>query len=391
MIIYGLGVTEHRNGTQGVMGLANIALASGNVGRPHAGISPLRGQNNVQGSCDMGALPYVFPGYQDVADVGARERLGQAWGGELPASQGLTEPEMYNAAQEGRFKGMYLIGYDPLQTQADVTNIRAAYARMEMVVVQDIFFTRSAEMAHVVLPAACFYEKDGTFTNAERRVRRIRKAVAPPGEALPDWEITCRLARAMGYPMRYDGPARIMEEVAGCTPILGGIRYERLEGEGLIWPCPDRNHPGTPILHRESFTRGKGRFSVLANVETLERPDGEYPFILVTGRRLAHYNNGTMTRRCQGLLALEPEEAVEVHPDDAGWLGIKDGRRVMVMSRRGAIEVVARVTARSRPGSVFMAFHHADPLVNLLTSPGVDEIAGTPEYKACAVRVVPGT
>lgn len=391
MILYGLGVTEHRNGTQGVMGLANIALASGNVGRPHAGISPLRGQNNVQGSCDMGALPYVFPGYQDVADVAARERLGQAWGGELPASQGLTEPEMYEAAREGRFKGMYLIGYDPLHTQADVTNIRAAYARMEMVVVQDIFLTRSAEMAHVVLPAACFYEKDGTFTNAERRVRRIRKAVAPPGEALPDWEITCRLARAMGYPMQYDGPARIMEEIARCAPILGGIRYERLEGAGLIWPCPDLSHPGTPILHRESFTRGKGRFSVLGNVETLERPDGDYPLILVTGRRLAHYNNGTMTRRCRGLLALEPEEAVEIHPDDAARLGIEDGKRVVVTSRRGAIEVPAHVTVRSRPGSVFMAFHHADPLVNLLTSPGVDEIASTPEYKACAVRVAPVT
>lgn len=389
MILYGLGVTEHRNGTQGVMGLANIALASGNVGRPHAGISPLRGQNNVQGSCDMGALPYVFPGYQDVADVAARERLGQAWGGELPASQGLTEPEMYQAAREGRFKGMYCIGYDPLHTQADVNNIRAAYANMEMVVVQDIFLTRSAEMAHVVLPAACFYEKDGTFTNAERRVRRIRKAVAPPGEALPDWEITCRLARAMGYPMQYDGPARIMEEIARCAPILGGIRYERLTGEGLIWPCPDRNHPGTPILHRESFTRGKGRFSVLANVETLEQPDGDYPLILVTGRRLAHYNNGTMTRRCRGLFALAPGERVEVHPDDAARLGIEDGRRVVVVSRRGAIEVEAHVTARSRPGSLFMAFHHAEPLVNLLTSPGVDEIAGTPEYKACAVRLAP--
>lgn len=389
MILYGLGVTEHRNGTQGVMGLANIALASGNVGRPHAGISPLRGQNNVQGSCDMGALPYVFPGYQDVADVAARERLGQAWGGELPASQGLTEPEMYEAAREGHFKGMYLIGYDPLHTQADVNNIRTAYTKMEMVVVQDIFLTRSAEMAHVVLPAACFYEKDGTFTNAERRVRRIRKAVEPPGEALPDWEITCRLARAMGYPMRYDSPARIMEEVARCTPILGGIRYERLEGDGLVWPCPDREHPGTPILHKESFARGKGRFSVLSNVETLEQPDGDYPLILITGRRLAHYNNGTMTRRCQGLLALEPEEVIEVHTDDAALLGIEDSRRVMVISRRGAIEVMAQVTERSRPGSVFMAFHHADPLVNLLTSPGVDKIAGTPEYKACAVRLEP--
>ncbi|MBA3007008.1 MAG: formate dehydrogenase subunit alpha [Proteobacteria bacterium] len=387
MILYGLGVTEHRNGTQGVMGLANIALASGNVGRSHAGICPLRGQNNVQGSCDMGALPYVLPGYQDVADVAARERLSQAWGADLPASPGLTEPEMYEAAREGRFKGMYLIGYDPLHTQADINNVRAAYAAMEMVVVQDIFLTKSAEIAHVVLPAACFYEKDGTFTNAERRIRRIRKAVEPPGLALPDWEITCRLAAAMGYPMAYDGPSRIMEEIARCAPILGGVRYERLEGDGLIWPCPNREHPGTPILHQESFTRGKGRFSVLGNVETLEKPDEQFPLTLVTGRRLAHYNNGSMTRRCQGLAALEPEEIAEIHPDDAARFGIKDGNRVLIISRRGALEVKARVTERSRPGSVFMAFHHADPLVNILTSPGVDEIAGTPEYKACSVRM----
>ncbi len=391
MILYGLGVTEHRNGTQGVMGLANIALASGNVGRPHAGICPLRGQNNVQGSCDMGALPYVLPGYRDVADLAARERLSQAWGAELPANQGLTEPEMYEAAREGRFKGMYCIGYDPLHTQADLNKVRAAYAGMEMVVVQDIFLTRTAEMAHVVLPAACFYEKNGTFTNAERRIRRIRKAVEPPGEALPDWEITCRLAGAMGYPMSYEGPARIMEEIARCTPILGGVRYERLEGDGLIWPCPDREHPGTPILHQESFTRGKGRFSVLGNVETLETPDDQYPLILVTGRRLAHYNNGSMTRRCKGLTALEPEEVAEMHPDDAARLGIEDGCRVLVVSRRGALEVLVRVTGRSRPGSVFMAFHHEEPLVNILTSPGVDEIAGTPEYKACAVRLMPVT
>ncbi|MDO9067062.1 MAG: formate dehydrogenase subunit alpha, partial [Deltaproteobacteria bacterium] len=387
MILYGLGVTEHRNGTQGVMGLANIALASGNVGRPHAGICPLRGQNNVQGSCDMGALPYVLPGYQDVADVAARERVSQIWGAELPASPGLTELEMYEAAREGRFKGIYLIGYDPLHTQADVNNVRAAYAAMEMVVVQDIFLTKSAETAHVVLPAACFYEKDGTFTNAERRIRRIRKAVEPPGLALPDWEITCRLAVAMGYPMAYEGPARIMEEIARCAPILGGVRYERLEGDGLIWPCLNREHPGTPILHQESFTRGKGRFSLLGNVETLEKPDEQFPLTLVTGRRLAHYNNGSMTRRCQGLATLEPEEIAEIHPDDAARFGIEDGCRVMVVSRRGALEVKARVTERSRSGSVFMAFHHTDPLVNILTSPGVDEIAGTPEYKACAVRL----
>ena len=395
MILYGLGMTEHRNGTQGVMGLANIALASGNVGRRNAGICPLRGQNNVQGSCDMGALPYVYSGYQDVADEAARSRMGQSWGAELPSAAGLTEPEMYEAARNGKFKGMYCIGYDPLHTQGDVNNVREAFAQMEMVVVQDIFLNKTCEMAHVVLPAACFYEKDGTFTNAERRIRRIRKAVEPPGEARPDWQIVCDLARAMrqdinndiGHDMAYPNAAAVMDEIAACTPNMAGVSYERLEGEGLVWPCPDREHPGTPILHQESFTRGKGYFSVLGNVETLERPDAEYPFILVTGRRREHYNNGSMTRRCAGLIDLVPEEKVDIHPEDAAKIGIVDGQRAMVRSRRDAIEVTVCVTERCRPGSVFMAFHHEEPLTNLLTSPGLDEIALTPEYKACAVSI----
>jgi formate dehydrogenase alpha subunit len=395
MILYGLGMTEHRNGTQGVMGLANIALASGNVGRRNAGICPLRGQNNVQGSCDMGALPYVYSGYQDVADEAARSRMGQSWGMELPAEAGMTEPEMYDAARNGKFKGMYCIGYDPLHTQGDVNNVRAAFAKMEMVAVQDIFLTKTCEMAHVVLPAACFYEKDGTFTNAERRIRRIRKAVEPPGEARPDWRIVCDLARAMrqdinndiGHDMAYPDAAAVMDEIAACTPNMAGVSYARLEGEGLVWPCPDSDHPGTPILHQESFTRGKGYFSVLGNVETLERPDAEYPLILVTGRRREHYNNGSMTRRCAGLIDLAPEEKVEIHPEDAAKIGIVDGQRVRVRSRRDAVELTVCVTERCRPGSVFMAFHHEEPLTNLLTSPGLDEIALTPEYKACAVNM----
>ena len=389
MILYGLGVTEHRNGTQGVMGLANIALASGNVGRPGAGICPLRGQNNVQGSCDMGALPYVYSGYQDVADPQARERMGQSWGAELPTTAGMIEPEMYDAARRGQFKGLYCIGYDPVHTQADITQVKAAFAQMEMVVVQDIFLTETAKMAHVVLPGACFYEKDGTFTNAERRVRRIRKAVEPPGTALPDWLITCRLSTAMGYPMHYANAGKVMEEIARCTPMLGGIHYQRLEGEGLVWPCPSCDHPGTPILHTETFTRGKGYFSVLRNAETLERPDADFPLILVTGRRREHYNNGSMTRRCRGLVALVPEETVEIHPEDAARLGISTGMSVTVRSRRGVVQLPAVVSQRSRPGTVFTAFHFAGPLINVLTSPGIDEIAGTPEYKACAVAVTP--
>ncbi len=388
MILYGLGMTEHRNGTQGVMGLANIALASGNVGRPSAGICPLRGQNNVQGSCDMGALPYVYSGYQDVSDEAARSRMEQLWQCGLSDVQGMTEPEMYEAARNGTFKGLYCIGYDPVHTQGDVNNVRAAFEQMEMVAVQDIFLNKTAEMAHVVFPAACFYEKDGTFTNAERRIRRIRKAVEPLGEARTDWQIVCDLAQAMGHnTLTYTDAAAVMDEIAACSPMLGGVKYDRLEGEGLIWPCPTCEHPGTPILHKESFTRGKGYFSVLKNVPTLEQPDAEYPLILVTGRRREHYNNGSMTRRCSGLLALVPEELVEIHQKDAARLGIADGQRVLVSSRRGSIELTASVTERSRPGSVFMAFHHEEPLTNILTSPGVDEIALTPEYKACAVRV----
>ncbi|CAK8715688.1 succinate dehydrogenase [Candidatus Electronema halotolerans] len=387
MILYGLGMTEHRNGTQGVMGLANIALASGNVGRRNAGICPLRGQNNVQGSCDMGALPYVYSGYQDVEDEAARSRMGQSWGADLPAEKGMTEPEMYEAARNGSFKGMYCIGYDPLHTQGDVNNVRAAFSQMEMVVVQDIFLTKTCDMAHVVLPAACFYEKDGTFTNAERRIRRIRKAVEAPGECRPDWQIVCDLAQAMGRDMACPNAAAVMDEIAVCTPSMAGVSFARLEGDGLVWPCPSCDHPGTPVLHTESFTRGKGYFSVLGNVETLERPDAEYPFILVTGRRREHYNNGSMTRRCAGLISLVPEEKVDIHPDDAAKLGIADGQRVRVRSRRGELEVTACVTDRSRPGSVFMAFHHEATLTNLLTSPGLDEIALTPEYKACAVSI----
>jgi len=389
LILYGLGVTEHRNGTLGVMALANLALATGNVGRQGAGICPLRGQNNVQGACDMGALPSVYSGYQDVDDPGSRTKMEENWGTGLPAGPGFTEEEMYEAARAGRFKGLYCIGDDPLQTQANLRAVRKAIEALDFLVVQDIFMTETAKRAHVVFPAACFYEKDGTFTNAERRVRRIRKAVEPPGEALSDWEILCRLATAMGYEMSYAGPAEVMMEIARCTPSMSGVSYKRLDGEGLIWPCPDSTHPGTPLLHQDAFIRGKGRFSVLNNVSTLETPDEDYPLVLITGRRLEHYNNGSMTRRCKGLLRLVPEETVELHPRDAARFGIENGRLVCVRSRRGEVRVVARVTGKSRPGTVFMAFHFDEPLTNILTSPGEDEIALTPEYKACAVAVAP--
>jgi formate dehydrogenase major subunit len=389
MILYGLGVTEHRGGTQGVMALANLALITGNVGRPHAGICPLRGQNNVQGSCDMGALPYVYLGYQDVSDQSARERIAGLWAADIPGERGLTEPEMYEAAREDRFKGMYCIGYDPVQTQANTHAVRQAFSQMDFVVVQDIFLTETAKTAHVVFPAACFYEKDGTFTNAERRVRRIRRVVPAPGDALPDWEIISRLAGAMGTSMVYHGPEKVMEEIAMCTPSMAGISYKRLDGQGLIWPCPHDGHPGTPILHQKVFTRGKGRFSALPFVPPEEAPDADYPLTLVTGRRLVHYNNGSMTRRCHGLRQIAPEETLEIHPMDASRLGVGDGELVNVRSRRGSLLVRARITERSQPGTVFLSFHFPESPTNQLTSSALDEIALTPEYKVCAVAISP--
>ncbi|OCC14494.1 Formate dehydrogenase [Dissulfuribacter thermophilus] len=387
MILYGLGVTEHRDGTNSVMGLANLALATGNVGRPGAGILPLRGQNNVQGACDMGALPMVYPGYQDVDDVQTREKFAKEWGTSVPEGPGLTEHEMYQAAREGMFKALYCIGDDPMHTQANISAVRTALASMELVIVQDIFPTETMKMAHVVFPAACFYEKDGTFTNAERRIQRIRKAVEPPGEALPDWKIVCLLAQKMGYSMSYTDPAEIMEEIAKVTPVMAGVHYWRLEGDGLVWPCPHDTHPGTPLLHSNAFTRGKGLFSVLFHSGSMEQPDSEYPLVLITGRRLPHYNNGSMTRRSRVLNTISPEEYVEIHPEDARRFGIMDGAMTWVESRRGKVAVRARLTAKSRPGTVFMAFHFQDVLTNLLTSPAYDEISLTPEYKACAVKI----
>lgn len=390
MILYGLGVAEHRGGTAGVIALANLVLASGHVGRPHTGINPLRGQNNVQGSCDMGALPYTLPGYQATDDPEILTRFAKAWGvSTLPTEDGLLEPQMYAAARAGTFKGLYLVGYDPAQTHANAGRVREALRALDFLVVQDLFLTESAKFAHVLLPAACFYEKDGTFTSGERRVRLVHKAVDPPGEAKADWEIVCLLAQAMGYPMSYSHPREIMSELVKLTPSYAGISYERLEGDGQVWPCPSEGSPGTPLLHTEKFPRGKGRFVPVSDIEPEEDVDAVYPLVLITGRRLEHHNNGSMTRRCEGFDLLSTEEMVEVHPEDAARMGFSDGARVRVVSRRGWITAALKVTERSRPGTVFMTFHFSDSLVNFLTSPGLDTKTLTPEYKVCAVRIEP--
>ena len=390
LILYGLGVAEHKGGTAGVMALANLVLATGQVGRPHAGINPMRGQNNVQGACDMGTLPYTLPGYQPTDDEGVLGRFAGVWGVKgLPVTQGLLEPQMYDMALEGRLKGLYIVGYDPAQTQANLSHVHAALKNLEFLVVQDLFPTETARFAHVLLPAACFYEKDGTFTSGERRVRRIRRAVSPPGQAKADWEIVCLIARAMGYPMAYAHPSEVMDEIAQLTPSYAGISYELLGDEGLVWPCTEKGHPGTPLLHTSSFPRGRGRFVPVSYVLPEEDADKDFPLVLITGRRLEHYNNGSMSRRCEGFELVSPTEAVEIHPQDASSLGIKTGDPVLVESRRGKVCAVARVTEKSRPGSVFMSFHFQDALTNLLTSPGMDPKTLTPEYKVCAVRVRP--
>ncbi len=389
LVLYGLGVAEHKGGTAGVIALANLVLSTGHVGKPHSGINPLRGQNNVQGACDMGTLPYTYPGYQSTSDQSVLEKFATSWGvNTLPVTDGLLEPEMYSRALEGKFKSLYCVGYDPAQTQANIGQVHEGLKAMDFVIVQDLFLTETAKFAHVVLPSACFYEKDGTFTSGERRVRKVNKIIDPPGKAKADWEIICLVSQAFGYPMFYTSPEQIMAEIARVTPAYAGISYDRLEDEGLVWPCPESDHPGTPLLHTERFPRGRANFVPVSYIIPEEASDDEFPFILVTGRRLEHYNNGSMTRRCEGFELISREELVEIHPEDAKRLGIQDGQIVKVESRRGRVKVRAWVTERSKPGTVFMTFHFQDALTNILTSPGLDSKTLTPEYKVCAVRIL---
>ncbi len=387
-IVYAMGITQHAHGTDNVLALANLAMLTGNVGKPSSGVNPLRGQNNVQGACDMGALPNVLTGYQPVADPAVREKFARAWGAEVPAEPGLTVTEMFGAALEGRLKAMYIVGENPLLSDPDADHVRAALEKLEFLVVQDIFLSETAALAHVVLPAASFAEKDGTFTNTERRVQRVRKALTPPGKARTDLEIVCQLARKMGAPgFDYQGPAEVMEEIARLTPSYGGITFARLEQGGLQWPCPSADHPGTARLHEAAFTRGKGKFHPVRYTPPAELPDDEYPFVLTTGRSLFQFHTGTMTRKASGLNYIRGEELVEINPEDACALGISDGDPVEVTSRRGKVRARARVTDESPPGVVFMTFHFAETPTNVLTNPVLDPLAKIPELKVCAVRI----
>jgi len=384
-ILYTLGITQHICGTENVMAVANLALATGNIGKPSTGVNPLRGQNNVQGACDMGALPDVYTSYQKVEDPAAREKFEKAWGVELNPEPGLTSPEFIDEACQGKVKAMFIMGENSIVTDADTNHLIKALENLELLVVQDIFLTDTAEYADVVLPAACFAEKEGTFTNTERRVQIFEKAVTPPGEALPDWQIVTMLARKLGLPWDYSSAEEVFAEMASLSPLYAGISYERLRKEGLQWPCPDADHPGTPYLHVDRFSRGLGLFHALEYRPPAELPDEEYPFLLNTGRHLFHY--GTMTRFSRGLDLSRPEELLQVNSADAARLGIKEKDMVKLTSRRGEVDVKATITDIVPPGTLFMTLHYRESMVNLLTISAFDSITRTPEMKVCAVKL----
>jgi formate dehydrogenase alpha subunit len=386
-IIYSMGITQHTTGTDNVLSLANLAMLTGNVGRRSTGVNPLRGQNNVQGACDLGALPNVYPGYQQVANRPVREKFEKAWQASLSPSPGLTVVEMLHGAEDGKIRAMYIMGENPFLSDPNINRVSRDLEALEFLVVQDIFLSETARYADVVLPAASFAEKDGTFTNTERRVQLLRRVLDPPGEARADWQILGEVAGRLGYPLHYDSAAAVMDEIASLTPIYGGISHRRLQGSGLQWPCPDGEHPGTPFLHKGMFSRGKGLFHGVEYLPPAEEPDGKYPFLLTTGRILYHFHTGTMSRRVEGLQAIRPDGFFEIHPEDAGQLGLEDGELAEVSSRRGSVTARAAVTERSRLGSVFMTFHYREAAANILTNDALDPVAKIPEYKVCAVRI----
>jgi formate dehydrogenase major subunit/formate dehydrogenase alpha subunit len=364
-------------------------MLTGSVGRPGTGVNPLRGQNNVQGACDMGALPNVLSGYQKVTDPAVRRKFAEAWGVEsLPAEVGYAVTTAIDAAAEGRLKGLLVMGENPMLSEPDQSLVRRALENLDFLAVVDIFPTATTGLAHVVLPAASYAEKDGTFTSTERRVQRVRKAVEPIGRSKPDWRILCELAACAGYSgMKCASPKEIMDEIAALTPSYGGISYERLAPHGLQWPCPSRDHPGTPILHTAAFTRGRGLFAPAHYRPSVELPDAEYPFILSTGRCYWHFHTGTMTRRSRLLAREEPDPYVEINPADARRLRIADRQWVAVATRRGEVKARARVTEGVIAGVLFMPFHFEEGPANALTIHALDPECQIPEFKVCAARV----
>ena len=390
MLIYSMGITQHTHGVDNVTSCANLAMLTGNIGRPGTGVNPLRGQNNVQGACDMGALPNVYSGYSKVTDEPVRREFEAAWGvKDLPDVPGYTVTTAIEAAAEGRLKSLFIVGENPMLSDPDINFVKKALDNLEFLVVQDIFLSETAEMADVVLPAASYAEKDGTITNTERCVQRVRKAIDPLGNSRPDWQILCDLAAAAGYDgMKYDHPEQICEEICTVTPIYAGIHYDRIEKAGLQWPCPDRDHPGTPILHKNgNFAKGKGTFAPAKYTPPAELPDDKYDFTLTTGRIYYHFHTGTMTRRTTSLHREVPMPYVEINPVDAESLGVRDGAMVRVTSRRGEIELKAKVSDIVPPRVVFIPFHFSEAAANVLTSHALDPVAKIPEYKVCAVNI----
>ncbi|HWQ19162.1 MAG TPA: formate dehydrogenase subunit alpha [Methanotrichaceae archaeon] len=384
-IVYAMGITQHTTGTDNVQALANLALATGNIGREGTGIYPLRGHQNVQGACDMGALPDLYSGYQKVAL--ARQKFEDAWFTDLPDRPGLTAMEMIAAAEEGRIRSLFIVGENPMMSYPDRHRVERALEALDFLVVSDIFPTETTAKAHVILPAASFAEKEGTFTSTERRVQRIHPALQPVGESRPEWQFISELLTMFGVQSSYSSPADIMEEISSVTPIYGGMHYDRLGRAGLQWPCLDRDHPGTGILHAQKFSSGLGRLRAVEHRGPMEMPDQEYPFMLTTGRSLYHFHTGTMTRRVSLLEREVPSPVVDMNPEDSKTLGIRNGQMVQVETRRGRIVAEARITFQVPVGVIFMPIHFEEAPANKLTGDALDPSSKIPEFKASAARI----
>jgi formate dehydrogenase alpha subunit len=387
-IYYTMGITQHAHGTENVFSIANLALMTGNLGKESAGVNPLRGQNNVQGSTDMGCIPNNYPGYQRVTTPEIKATFEALWNARLSDKDGLTAPAMLTAAEKGSLKALYIMGENPVVSDPDMAHTIKALKALDFLVVQDIFMTETAALADVVLPATVFAEKSGTFTNTERRVQRVRKAVNPPGQAREDSQIILELSRRMNYPMQYGSTEEVFLEIGKAWPAMAGMTYAKIDAKGLQWPCPTQDHPGTPYLFKSGFPRGKGRFTAVTYKPSAEQTDKEYPFLLTTGRMLFQYHTGSMTRRVKPIDQVAPEAFVEINPADAKALSLSEGTKVKVISRRGSITLKATVSRKPGKGVVFIPFHFAEAAANTLTSgTTLDPVSKIPSFKVSAVRI----
>jgi len=386
-LYYTMGITQHTTGVDNVLSTANIMMLTGNLGKPKTGVNPLRGQNNVQGACDMGALPNVYTGYQKVTDPVVKIKFEKAWNTKLSDKVGLTIPSVLTEIAKDKVKLLYVFGENPMRSDPDITHVEHCLKHLDCLIVQDIFLTETAEIADVVLPGVSYAEKDGTFSSTDRTVQRIRKAIEPIGNSLPDWQILRDIMKAMGYPADYNCVEDIFDEMRSLTPSYAGISYKRLENGGITWPCPNENHPGTPILHMGKFSRGLGKFSPIEYREPAELPDKEYPLMLTTGRIATQYHTGTMTRRSWGLNGADPEGFLEINPKDAENLNIEDSDEISVTTRRGSLITKAQVTTRVPIGLTFITFHFTESPANILTNSAADPGCQTPEFKVCSVKV----